>query len=72
MAHEVRGLGAQLVILAAEGNDAVGGIESGQPANAVAVQAGAVDEEIAGEFAGWRSAVQPSDVSRKSRDSPRG
>ena len=53
MVHEMRGLGAQLVILAAERNDAVGGIKAGQTTDAVAVESGTVDEKIAGEISSF-------------------
>ena len=50
MAHESRRLGAEPVILSTEGNNAIGRIEPGEAADAVALQAGAIDEEVAGEI----------------------
>ena len=50
MAHESRGLGAEPVIFSTEGNNAVGRIEPGEAADAVALQTGAIDEEVAGEI----------------------
>ena len=54
MAHEAQRLGAEPVILSTEGNDLVSWVETGQPTNAVALQASAVDQEVAGKIAGPR------------------
>jgi len=51
VAHQVLALRAQLVILAAEGHDAHLAPLARQLGYAVAVQAGAIDQEIGFEFA---------------------